>query len=91
MDFASVCVLRTVVVLIRFVYYIYLYFILVTAFLKKRFLCIRRCTNVTRNCICSNCFDRDRYYYYYYYYYYYRISHFSDLAGKYSPILGFSN
>jgi len=23
--------------------------------------------------------------------YYYRISHFSDLAGKYSPILGFSN
>jgi hypothetical protein len=31
------------------------------------------------------------YYYYYYYYYYYRISHFSLLAGKYSPILGFSN
>jgi hypothetical protein len=34
------------------------------------------------------------YYYYYYYYYYHhhhRISHFSALAGKYSPILGFSN
>jgi len=31
------------------------------------------------------------YYYYYYYYYYYRTSHFSALAGKYSPILGFSN
>ena len=30
-------------------------------------------------------------YYYYYYYYYYRISHLSALAGKYSPILGFSN
>ena len=28
---------------------------------------------------------------YYYYYYYYRISHFSALAGKYSPILGCSN
>ena len=27
----------------------------------------------------------------YYYYYYYRISHFSALAGKYSPILGCSN
>jgi plasmid replication initiation protein len=27
----------------------------------------------------------------YYYYYYYRISHFSALAGKYSPILGLSN
>ena len=26
-----------------------------------------------------------------YYYYYYRISHFSALAGKYSPILLFSN
>jgi hypothetical protein len=26
-----------------------------------------------------------------YYYYYYRISHFSALAGKYSPILGLSN
>ena len=25
------------------------------------------------------------------YYYCYRISHFSDLAGKYSPILGCSN
>jgi hypothetical protein len=25
------------------------------------------------------------------YYYYYRISHFSALAGKYSPTLGFSN
>ena len=25
------------------------------------------------------------------YYYYHRISHFSALAGKYSPILGFSN
>jgi hypothetical protein len=32
-----------------------------------------------------------RYYYYYYYYYYYLISHFSALAGKYSPIMGFSN
>ena len=36
------------------------------------------------------------YYYYYYYYYYHhhhhhRISHFSALAGKYSPILGCSN
>ena len=31
------------------------------------------------------------YYYYYYYYYYFRISHFSALAGKYSPILGCSN
>ena len=51
MDFASVCVLWTVVVLILFVYYVYLYFILVTAFMKKRFLCIRRYTNVTRNCI----------------------------------------
>jgi hypothetical protein len=30
-------------------------------------------------------------YYYYYYYYYYRISHCSPLAGKYSPILVFSN
>ena len=29
--------------------------------------------------------------YYYYYYYYYRISHFSALAGKYSPILGCVN
>ena len=29
--------------------------------------------------------------YYYYYYYYYRISHFSALAGKYSPILGCNN
>jgi len=29
--------------------------------------------------------------YYYFYYYYYRISHFSALAGKYSPILGCSN
>jgi hypothetical protein len=28
------------------------------------------------------------YYYYYYYYYYYRISHFSAVAGKYSPTLG---
>jgi hypothetical protein len=27
----------------------------------------------------------------YFYYYYYLISHFSVLAGKYSPILGFSN
>jgi len=39
----------------------------------------------------------NNYYYYYYYYYYYhhhhhhRISHFSALAGKYSPILGRSN
>jgi len=31
------------------------------------------------------------YYYYYYYYYYYLISHFSAVAGKYSPLLGFSN
>ena len=31
------------------------------------------------------------YYYYYYYYYYYRISHFSALAGKYSPIMGCGN
>ena len=35
------------------------------------------------------------YYYYYYYYYqhhhHHRISHVSDLAGKYSPILGCSN
>jgi len=30
------------------------------------------------------------YYYYYYYYYYFRISHLSALAGKYSPIQGFS-
>ena len=29
--------------------------------------------------------------YYYYYYYYHRISHFSALVGKYSPILGCSN
>jgi hypothetical protein len=29
--------------------------------------------------------------YYYYYYYYFRTSHISALAGKYSPILGFSN
>jgi hypothetical protein len=38
---------------------------------------------------------RSLYYYYYYYYYYYhyhhRISHFSALAGKHSPILGCSN
>ena len=27
------------------------------------------------------------YYYYYYYYYYYLVSHFSALAGKYSPSL----
>ena len=31
------------------------------------------------------------YYYYYYYYCYHLISHFSGLAGKYSPLLGFSN
>jgi hypothetical protein len=31
------------------------------------------------------------YYYYYYYYYHHLISHFSALAAKYSPILGFSN
>ena len=31
------------------------------------------------------------YYYYYYYHYHHRISHFSALAGKYSPILGCSN
>ena len=31
------------------------------------------------------------YYYYYYYHHHHRISHFSALAGKYSPILGCSN
>jgi hypothetical protein len=31
------------------------------------------------------------YYYYYYYHHHYRISHFSAVAGKYSPILGYNN
>ena len=31
------------------------------------------------------------YYYYYHHHHHHRISHFSSLAGKYSPILGFSN
>ena len=31
------------------------------------------------------------YYYYYHHYHHHRISHFSALAGKYSPILLFSN
>ena len=35
--------------------------------------------------------DYGDYYYYYYYHYHHRIFHFSDLAGKYSPILRCSN